>query len=94
MEIRNVTIIGGGIMGSGIAHVMAESGFDVTILLLGPDNLDILHEGIRKAVSRRTLTEDQATLLLSHIKWTKSLKDAVKSADLIIEAVIENIAIK
>ena len=58
------------------------------------DGLDMLRKGLQKAVDRRTLTEDQTTLLLSHIKCTSSLKDAVKSADLIIEAVIEDLDVK
>lgn len=95
MEIRNITVIGVGLMGSGIAQVIAESGFEVTMRSRrGKDGLDMLQKGLQKAVDRRTLTEDQATLLLSHIKCTSSLKDAVKSADLIIEAVIEDLAVK
>lgn len=95
MEIRNITIIGAGLMGSGIAQVIAESGFDVTMRSRrGKNGLGMLKKGVQKAVDKRTLTEDQATLLLSHVKCTSSLKDAVKSADLIIEAVIEDLAIK
>jgi 3-hydroxybutyryl-CoA dehydrogenase len=94
-EIRNVTIIGAGLMGSGIAHVIAASGFEVTMRSRrGKDGLDILRKGVRKAVDRGTLTEDQAILLLSNIKVTPSLKDAVESADLIIEVVIEDLAVK
>jgi len=95
MEIKNITILGNGLMGSGIAQIIAESGFEVTIWSRrGKDGLDRLYKGIQKAVDKKILTENQATLLLSHINCTSSLSDAVKAADLIIEAVIEDLAVK
>ncbi len=95
MEIRNIAIIGTGLMGSGIAQLIGNSGFEVTLYSRKrKGGLERLHQGVEKAVNRRFLTRDEADLLLSHIYCTSSLRDAVKTADLIIEAVIEDFEVK
>ena len=83
MEIRDITIIGAGLMGSGIAQPIAKSGFEVAIQSRREKGgLVRLQRGIQKAVNRRILTEDQAVFLLCHINCTSSLRDALKIADL------------
>ena len=95
MDIRNVTIVGAGVMGSGIAQVIANSGFNVTLFSSrGKEGLDRLHRGIQIGVSKGTLTKEQASLLLSRITCTSLLSDAVKASDVVIESVIEDASIK
>ena len=95
MNIRKVAVIGAGLMGSGIAQVVAQAGFEVIVRTRrGRRGLDRLYESIRKGKQRKTLTEEQVNALLSKINWTTELSEAGKTADLVIEAVVEDLEIK
>lgn len=95
MRIRKVAVIGAGIMGSGITQVVANAGFKVALRSRrGEKGLGRLHNGIRKAVRKEILSEEGADVLLSNISCTSSLSEAVKEADLVIEAVVEDLTIK
>jgi 3-hydroxybutyryl-CoA dehydrogenase len=95
MKIRNVAVIGAGVMGLGIAQVVANSAFKVNLWSRrGNACLDRLHEGVQKAIYQGVLNEEQAMLLYSRISCTPSLSEAVKEADLVIETVIEDVTIK
>ena len=84
-------------MGSGIAHVAALSGFHVTLTDVGQAELDTALESIRTNLGRQArknaITEQQRSAALARITTAVGL-DAVKDADLIIEAVIEDEAAK
>ena len=84
-------------MGSGIAHVAALSGFHVTLTDVGQSELDTALESIRTNLGRQArksaITEEQRSAALARITTAVGL-DAVKDADLIIEAVIEDEAAK
>lgn len=95
MKINKVAIIGAGLMGSGIAQVIANAGVPVVLRSRrGPRGLEKLHKMIQKVRNRGILTDEQATVLLSNISCTSSLSEAVKEADLVIEAVPEDLQIK
>jgi 3-hydroxybutyryl-CoA dehydrogenase len=95
VDIKNITVIGVGLMGSGIAQTIAQTGFEVVIhSRSGKVGLNRLKQNVQKAVNRKFLTEEQATALLSRITCTSSLTEAVKTADLIVEAVIEDLEVK
>jgi len=95
MDIREVAVIGAGIMGSGIAQVIAQEGFKVVIRSgRGRQGLDRLYQNVEKARIRKFLTDEQAASLLSNIDCTTHLYEAVKKADLVIEAVVEDSSIK
>lgn len=95
MGIRNVTIVGAGVMGSGIAQVIANSGFNVTLLSRrGKEGLDRVHRGIQIGINKGTLTKEQASLLSSRITCTSLLTEAVKESDLVIEAVLKYLCAK
>lgn len=95
MKPRKVAVIGAGIMGSGIAQVVAGAGLEVTVRSRrGKRGLRGLHENIEKAKRRGFLTDDQAALLLSKTKCTRHLQEAVREADLVIEAVVEDLSVK
>ena len=101
-EIRSVAVIGGGVMGSGIAQVCAQSGFNVTVvdndeyaqkcLLTIMKSLDIL--SIKKFPYEPKCARKFITDVLGCLQTTQSLETGCKNADLIIEAVIEDIEIK
>lgn len=100
-EMKNVTVIGGGIMGQGIAMVLAGKGYQTTIVDV---NAEVLQSamaqikdgpyGLNKAVSRNKLTQEQADQTLENIKTTTSLSEGGKNADLVIEAVTEDLELK
>jgi 3-hydroxybutyryl-CoA dehydrogenase len=95
MEIKKITILGSGVMGSGIAQVVANSGFEVTLWSRsGKGGLERFYRGVQKTLERKILTAEQADQLLSHVKWTTSLGESVNHADLVIEAVPEDLIIK
>jgi 3-hydroxybutyryl-CoA dehydrogenase len=95
MKIEKITVLGSGVMGSGIAHVVANSGFEVTLWSRrGKSGLERLYAGVQKALERKILNEKQVTLLLSRVKWTASLEESVNQADLIIEVLPEDLMIK
>lgn len=84
--IKKITVIGSGIMGSGIAGSIFKYGFDVTLFDTVTEKLDAAVSGI-KARARRKMNPD-------NIRAVYSLKDAVKNADLVIEAIFEDLDIK
>jgi len=84
-------------MGSGIAHVAALSGFDVTLTDLGQAELDTALESIRTNLGRQArkglIAEDEQTAALERITTTVG-PDAMSSVDMVIEAVVEDEAVK
>lgn len=95
MNIRIVAIIGAGIMGSGIAQIVAKAGFEVVIRSRkGKKGLISLHKGLEKAKSRGILNEDQIASMLSKINCTKDICKAVENADFVIEAAKEDMSLK
>lgn len=95
MRIRKVSVIGAGVMGSGIAQIVAQAGFELTLRTRrGAHGLVKLHENIQKAQRRKKLTRKQAGSLLSNVKWTTDLGEAGKEADFVIEAVVEDLEVK
>jgi len=100
-DIKRVAIIGFGTMGSGIAQVVAQAGYEVIARDVTDDllkrGLEIIKSGpfgLEKAVERGKITREQAEAALSRIKVTTDLASAVKEADFIIEAVFENLELK
>lgn len=97
MKIQKVGIIGAGIMGSGIAQKAAQEGLQVVIVDVEDRFVQKGIENIKKtlseAIKRGIFTQEQTEKILSHIRGTTN-KDEVKDADLIIEAVFENMDVK
>jgi 3-hydroxybutyryl-CoA dehydrogenase len=88
-----IGIIGGGLMGSGIAEVCIRSGVDVTLVEADDARTKHAHTAIEKSlnrgVSKGKLTADERDTALNRIKLTTSIDD-VAGADAAIEAIIEN----
>ncbi len=98
LTIKNITVLGSGIMGHGIAQVSAMSGYNVVLRDIEQQFLDKALEKIKwsleKLVSKEKITKSQSDEILSRIKTQVDLKEAVKSADLVIEAVPEIMDLK
>ncbi|MFD2637342.1 3-hydroxybutyryl-CoA dehydrogenase [Piscibacillus salipiscarius] len=97
MTIKNVMVIGAGQMGSGIAQVFAQSGFDVKLNDISEESLQKGLATMEKLLSRNVdkgrMTEEQKTETLNRIQTTTSLEEA-SDRDLVIEAVVENMDVK
>lgn len=100
-DIKRVAIIGFGTMGSGIAQVVAQAGYEVIARDVADDllkrGLDLIKSGpfgLEKAIERGKITREQAEATLSRIKVTTDLAAAVKDADFVIEAAFENLDLK
>jgi len=101
MEIKNVGVLGCGLMGSGIAQVAATAGFDVTVLEQEQKFLDKGFATIEKSLSRLVergvekggITAEQRTAAQSRLKGTTKMQDLADS-DILVEAIIENVGEK
>lgn len=96
-NIKQVTVIGSGTMGNGIAQVFASFGYDVTVVDLQQEFLDRAFAAITKSLDRivkkGAITEDDKGSTLNRIKTSTDL-DSAKNSQLVIEAVTENLAVK
>lgn len=96
-NIKSVGVIGSGIMGSGLAEVVARSGFDVVVRSRTQAGADAvlagIDAGLTKQVSRERLTEEDRKSILSRISVTDDLHE-LGDCDLVIESVVEDMEIK
>ncbi len=97
MEVKNIVVIGAGQMGSGIAQVCAQSGYDVLLQDINQDAVDqginSIHALLTRAVEKGRITDVEKEGTLSRLNTSTDLGDA-HEADLVIEAVIENLDVK
>jgi len=96
--IQKVSVIGAGTMGNGIAHVFAQSGFQVKLVDVNTVQLEKALQTIAKNFDRQiakgTHTEDQKRSSLNNITSFNDIATGVKDADLVVEAATENIELK
>src|SRR5438128_12035986 len=97
MNIKTVGVVGCGLMGSGIAEVLAKNGYNVIVREV---NDDFLQKGLariqastQKAVDRNKLTAENREQALGRIKGTTKLEE-FEACEYVIEAAIENLALK
>jgi 3-hydroxybutyryl-CoA dehydrogenase len=94
MEIKNVSIIGGGTMGNGIAHVFAMKGFNVNLVetseQLYSRAITTISQNLDRHVKKATLTESDKKAILQRIKKIISVENIPNNTDLVIEAIFEN----
>ncbi len=98
MEIRTVGVVGCGLMGSGIAHTAAMSGYDVIVRevseeLVAKGRENVQHSIQRWSVRKGQITEAEGQQLLTRIRFTTQLQD-LRDCHLIIEAITENMDLK
>lgn len=98
MSISNVTVIGAGTMGNGIAHIFAQSGYNVTLVDVAAAALDkavaTITNNLGRQVKKGTLTQEDADATVGRIQKQTDLATAAKSSDFIIEAATENYELK
>ena len=97
-EVRRIAILGAGVMGHSIAQIAAQAGISVTVRDIEQSFLDGAKAGINKnlgrLVERGRLKQEDLLTIIGKIKMTLSLPDAVKDADVVIEAVPERMDVK
>jgi len=97
MEIQKVGVLGCGLMGSGIAQVCAQSGFETVVREIDQKFIDMgfgaIEKNLGRAVEKGKLSQEDKDATFSRLKGTLDLED-LKDCDLIIEAVIENLELK
>jgi 3-hydroxyacyl-CoA dehydrogenase/enoyl-CoA hydratase/carnithine racemase len=97
-KIKKVGMLGGGIMGTGIVHVLLKGGFDVVLWEINPEALEKAVASIRKTFDypikiKKMTPADLDNLIRNQLKTTTALED-LKDADLVIEAVLEDMQVK
>ena len=96
--MKNISVIGCGTMGNGIAHVFAMNGFTVKLIDINETALQKalqkIGSNLDRQVSKQIITEEQKTATLANITTTTELSSGVSQADLVIEAATENVSIK
>jgi len=98
MSVKNITVLGSGIMGHGIAQVSATAGYNVVLRDIEQKFLDKAMEKIKwsldKLVSKEKITQQEADSIYSRIKPVVDLAEAVKDAEMVIEVVPEIMDLK
>ena len=96
--MKNITVIGSGTMGNGIAHVFAQNGYRVNLADISQPALDkaiaTITKNLDRQLAKAAITEEQKNAALANIKTFTSIAEAANDADLVIEAASENIDIK
>ena len=98
MEIKRICVLGAGLMGAGIAQVAAEAGLEVAMRDIEDrfvqGGLNTIKKNYERAISKGKMSKEQADGFLARVKGVVNLGDGVRGADLVIEAIIENMDLK
>jgi len=98
MEIKKICVLGAGVMGSGIAQVSGEAGYQVSMrdvedrFIQG--GLNTIKKNLERAIHKGKVSREEADGILSRVKGFMELAPAVQDADIVIEAVTENMGLK
>ncbi len=98
MEIKKVCVLGAGLMGSGIAQICAQAGYDVAVRDIEQKFVDggmnTIKKNLGRDVEKGKMTSDHMNAILARIKPTLDLKEAATGADIVVEVVIEVMDVK
>ena len=96
--INNISVIGAGTMGNGIAHVFAQNGYVVNLVDVNPTQLEraiaTISKNLDRQITKGTITEEQKASTLKNIISITDVPSGVKNADLVVEAATENVDLK
>jgi 3-hydroxybutyryl-CoA dehydrogenase len=96
--MKNITVIGSGTMGNGIAHTFAQFGYQVSLVDISEQALEkaiqTIGKNLDRQVSKGAITEADKTTTLGNIKTFTQLKEGAVNADLVVEAASENVKVK
>ena len=98
MTVKNITVLGSGVMGHGIAQVSATAGYNVVLRDIEQGFLDKAMEKVKwsldKLVSKEKISKEEGDAIFARIKPVVDLNEAVKDAELVIEVVPEIMDLK
>ncbi len=96
--MTNITVIGAGTMGNGIAHVFAMNNYKVVLCDINEESLKkaiaTIESNLDRMVKKATISEENKTATLNNISIETDLQKACKDADLVVEAATENVDLK
>jgi 3-hydroxybutyryl-CoA dehydrogenase len=96
--MKNIAVIGAGTMGNGIAHVFAQSGFQVSLIDISEKALEkgiaTITKNLDRMVAKEKITEQQKNDTLANITVQTDMKIGLANADLVVEAATENVDLK
>ncbi len=96
--MKNISVIGAGTMGNGIAHVFAQNGYQVNLIDVSQEALEkavkTISRNLDRMVAKEKITELQKENTLNNLTTISEIKNGVKNAELVIEAATENLDIK
>ncbi|MEO8795972.1 MAG: 3-hydroxyacyl-CoA dehydrogenase NAD-binding domain-containing protein, partial [Daejeonella sp.] len=96
--MKNISVIGSGTMGNGIAHTFAQKGFSVSLVDISEEALkkaiETIGKNLDRQVSKSLITEADKAETLKNIKSSTDFKSGVENADLVVEAATENVDLK
>lgn len=96
--MKNIAVIGSGTMGNGIAHVFAQTGYNVALIDISEDALKRalgpIEKNLDRQIKKEVISEDDKKNTLANITTHTNTEKGVKGADLVVEAATENIDLK
>ena len=96
--MKNISVIGSGTMGNGIAHVFAQNDYQVNLIDISNEALEkalsTISKNLDRQIKKELINEEKKQSTLGNITTYTTIKDGVKSADLVVEAATENEKIK
>lgn len=96
--MKNIAVIGSGTMGNGIAHVFAQSGYQVKLIDISQDALDkalaTIAKNLDRQIKKELISESDKQNTLSNITTATSIENEISDIDLAVEAATENIDLK
>ena len=96
--MKNIAVIGAGTMGNGIAHVFAQSGFQVALIDISQNALDkglaTITKNLDRMVAKETIDEAKKNATLANITTFTDMKTGLANAELVVEAATENVDLK
>ncbi|MGB5981609.1 MAG: 3-hydroxybutyryl-CoA dehydrogenase [Nonlabens sp.] len=96
--MKNITVIGAGTMGNGIAHTFAQSGFNVSLVDISESALEkgigTISKNLDRMIAKEKISEGDKKSTLGNISSFTSLEKGISNADLVVEAATENVDLK
>ena len=96
--MNNITVLGAGTMGNGIAHVFAQNNFKVNLVDISSEALEnaikTISKNLDRMVAKEKISDDDKNSTLNNLSTTNSIENGVKEADLVVEAATENTSLK